>query len=397
MLQVVIKRNRGSVHAPSEQLLEVVTPRTNAALISPAENMCGALTLHTATPGGGAVALEIVADGERSRFLVRTDTKTQQHQLRGQVAAAYPQATLRSLEPASLPGGDPLRVGPHEQIACYTMVLRAGDYLPIRTFQDRDLDADSGSAQVDPVLGVLGALDDLPAGWRALCQLVLLEPAPKNWARAYQRMALQNPVSAERSSTSNAGTSLSSLITIFGLGLSAVVGLNAWNAWQRGDWGALVLTTAGLAGAIGLALAVYLRFFRRELHDPRLVQEKLCREACRAEVRLAIISPSHASLAAVQARLERLAAAYRPFALAAGNSFVARPVRSALPDLRVLAPLARVCLLNTRELAGLWHLPQAADDVQFVERTTARRRLPLPSTVAFGPSGEGCKIGSSEH
>jgi hypothetical protein len=128
---------------------------------------------------------------------------------------------------------------------------------------------------VDPVLGVLGALDDLPAGWRALCQLVLLEAAPKNWARAYQRMALQNPVSAERSGTSNAGTSLSSLITIFGLGLSAVVGLNAWNAWQCGEWGALVLTTAGLAGAIGLALAVYLRFFRRELHDPRLVQEKL--------------------------------------------------------------------------------------------------------------------------
>jgi hypothetical protein len=31
-----------------------------------------------------------------------------------------------------------------------------------------------------------------------------------------------------------------------------------------------------------------------------------------------------------------------------------------------------------RELAGLWHLVQSSDDVAFVERTTARRRLPLP-------------------
>jgi hypothetical protein len=77
-----------------------------------------------------------------------------------------------------------VRVGPLEQIAGCNMVLRAGNHLPIRTFQDRDLDADGGSAQTDPVLGILGALNDVPAGWRALSQIVLLEPAPANWARA---------------------------------------------------------------------------------------------------------------------------------------------------------------------------------------------------------------------
>src|SRR5262249_48014764 len=46
----------------------------------------------------------------------------------------------------------------------------------------------------------------------------------------------------------------------------------------------------------------------------------------------------------------------------------------------------------TRELAGLWHLPQADADVPLVERTTARRRLPLPGTV-----GGGCRIGHSAH
>src|SRR5258707_2278664 len=170
MLNVHIKRTIGRPGVPAQQLLEVVTPRTNAALISPAEHLCGSLTLQTRGPGGGPVALEIVADGERSRFLVRTASELQQRQLRGQVGAAYPQAALRPLEWATLPSGDPVQIGPHEQIIGYTMALRVGDHLPIRTFQDRDLDADAGAAQTDPVLGVLGAMDGLPAGWRAVSQ-----------------------------------------------------------------------------------------------------------------------------------------------------------------------------------------------------------------------------------
>ena len=63
----------------------------------------------------------------------------------------------------------------------------------------------------------------------------------------------------------------------------------------------------------------------------------------------------------------------------------------------MLAPLDRPTLLNVRELAGLWHLPQADDDVVFVERTTARRRLPLPSAVAPATDGTACRIGVSAH
>jgi hypothetical protein len=397
MFRLVVKRNRRRWPAPAEQLLEVITPRTNAALITPAENLVGSISLHTTSPDGGPVALEIVADGERSRFFVRSEKRAQQRQLQAQIGAAYPQATLRSLDPSSTLSGDPLRVGSDERMACCTLALRDGDHLPIRTFHDRELDADSGATQVDPVLGILRALDDLPTGWRALSQLVLIEPAPRNWARAYQRLALQNPVTAERSGTTNRGTSLTSLISLFGLGLAAVVVLNAWTAWQRGDWAAIVVPIAGLVFASALATALYLRLVRRDLHDPRLVQDKLSREACRVELRLAVIAPNHASPATVRGRLERLVAAYRPYALAAGNSLVSKKVRAVGADLRVLAPLGGCSLLNVRELAGLWHLPQAADDVPFVERTTARRHLPLPATVGFQSSGEGCRIGRSEH
>src|SRR5215467_4308867 len=109
MLRLVVKRN--ATPAPAEQLLEVITPRTNAALITPAENLCGSLSLHTTTPGGGPVALEIVADGERSRFFVRTASTSGLRQLQGQIGAAYPQATLRLLNAESMLAGDPLYVG----------------------------------------------------------------------------------------------------------------------------------------------------------------------------------------------------------------------------------------------------------------------------------------------
>ena len=311
MLHVRIRRNRGATRGPAEHLLEVVTPRTNTALISPAEHLCAGLSVDTGAPGGGPVALEIVADGERCRFLVRAQSEPQLRRLTGQLGAAYPQAALRSLDWASLSAGDPLQIGPSEQVTRYVMGLRAGDHLPIRTFQDRDLDADAGSAQADPGLGVLGAMQGLAPGWRMVSQLVLLEPAPANWARAYQRLALEHPISAERQGRGDMGTSLSSIISMFGLGAGALIGLNVWSAWQRDDWGTVALLTVGLMAAAGLGLAAYLRFGRRQLHDPRLVQEKLKREACRAELRLAVIAPAHAARPDVQACLDRLAAANR--------------------------------------------------------------------------------------
>ncbi|HTD77416.1 MAG TPA: hypothetical protein VK898_07260, partial [Chloroflexota bacterium] len=177
-----------------------------------------------------------------------------------------------------------------------------------------------------------------------------------------------------------------------------LVGSSASEAWSRGDWFlGLVLVFGAFAVIVGSI--VVLRWLRkRELVDPRLVQAKLSRDACAVELRLAAIAPIVADAGALQARLDRLVAAYRPFALATGNALVPRPVRgSAADDLRVLAPLGRPNLLNVRELAGLWHLPQSGDDVLFLERTTARRRLPLRSTVAPAADGTGCRIGVSSH
>jgi len=379
---------------PAEHVLEVVTPRTNTARLSSAEHLFGTL-VPRGQRSPEPISLEIVGDTERRRFLVRTTNDRGLGNIAGQLGAAYPQAVLRPFQSATFPTGDPVRVGPDEQVATATLRLRAGHHLPLRTFDDRELDAHGDSVQSDPLLGILGALADLPGGWRAISQLIVLAPAPHDWARVYERLALERPLDQER--RTDTGPSLMGPLALLGLiGLYAV-GSSASESWSSGDWFFTLQLVFGALAAIVGSIVILRWLRRRELVDPRLVQAKLSRDACTVELRLAVIAPVFADVDALGTRLDRLASAYRPFALATGNSLVPRRITGAADDLRVLAPLDRPALLNVRELAGLWHLPQAGDDVVFVERTTARRRLPLRHTVTSGADGTGCRIGVSAH
>jgi len=399
MLMVPLRRRpTRAVAEPAQELLEIVTPRTNAAVVTPAEHLCGALAIGegTRSPEGATVSLEIVGDHRGRRFLARALSASERRDLVGQLGAAYPQAALRPVPVEE----DPAPVRPGEQVAACTLVLRHPPYLPLRTFRDDEVDA-TRAVQADPVLGILGAMGDLPTGWRTLSQLVL-RPAPADWSRSYIRLGLEHPLAAERQ-TGSADTSLGSVFAVLALLLLAGAGLQA-AAWYRArDWAHLAALVAAALGLVGLIVLVIRTRRPGPLHDPKLVQDKLRRDARLAELRLAVLAPATAPREEVQARLGRLVAAYRPFTLAAGNALVPRSVdpRRGAPDLRVLGPLAGgmrdLPILNVRELAGLWHLPQALDDVPLVERTTARRRLPLPTTVAPVPGGRGCPIGVSAH
>src|SRR6266851_2246986 len=374
-----MRRLNGPIHGLAEHVLEVVTPRTNAARLSSAEHLFGALVPRgERTPE--PVSLEIVGDAEQRRFLARATSAQELRRIAGQLGAAYPQAVLRSFHSATFPTGDPVQVGPDEQVAAATLRLRAGDHLPLHTFDDRELDTHGDSVQVDPLLGIVGALADVPKGWRAVSQLIVLAPARHDWARAFQRLALERPLEQER--RVDTGPSLVGPLALLGLIGLYLAGSGAGDARSRGDWPWVLELVLGTLVVIIGSIVVLRWLRRRELVDPRLVQAKLSRDACVVELRLAVVAPAFANADLVQARLDCLVAAYRPFALATGNSLVPRPVARGADDLRVLAPLGRPTLLNVRELAGLWHLPQASDDVVFLERTTARRRLPLKDTVA---------------
>ncbi len=383
-MRIVVERRRAP--AGRTELVEVVTPRTNAATITPAENLLAAISL--AEPFG----LEIAATGTARWFLARAGSGAMRCHLESQLAVAYPQAEIRRLDLEQYPGLDPAGLGPDEQAAACALTLRAPQYLPLRTFRDAEIEA-VRSAQADPVLGILGAMDDLPEGWRALAQLVL-RPAPDDWCRGYLRLAVEHPLASERTAA-QADTSLTSVFLMAGLLGAGTLAFQGYQWYALRDWLHLGLLAGGvLAGTPG-AIWLLKRLSDRPIYDVRLVQEKVSRIAYVSQIRLAVFAPAQVPGVEVESRLQRLVAAYRQFSLAAGNGLVPRRLDLRNRDLRALAPLplARACpVLNTRELAGLWHLPQAQADVPLLERTTARQRLPLPVTVA-----RGCRVGVSTH
>ena len=367
------------------ELLEIVTPRTNAAIVTPVENLLAAIALSE------PFSLEIAATETTRRFLARAQSPAMRRHLTEQLAVAYPQAELRPLDTECLPDLDPARRAPDEQAAICTLRLRRPPYLPLRTFGDAEIDADR-RAQADPVLGILGALADLPVGGRGLAQLVL-RPAPEDWCNPYLRLAIERPLAAERAATqTGAGGGAAPLAALL---VAGVLGLQGYHWYAAHAWLHLSLLATGVVTG-GSSLAwLWRRFTDRPTYDPALVREKVSRPAFQTELRLAVFAPAAATRQHAQARLDRLVSAYRQFTLAAGNSFVACRQDPGRRDLCTLAPLGSRRMqpvLTTRELAGLWHLPQAQADVPLLERTTARRRLPLPADVAGG-----CHIGVSSH
>ncbi|MBV9542832.1 MAG: hypothetical protein JOY61_00455, partial [Chloroflexi bacterium] len=350
-----------------------MTPRTNVAALTSAENLFAGLAL--AEP----FSVELAADSTRRRFVVRACGERMRHHLASQLAAAYPQAELRSVGPDL----DPARARSGERAMGCVLQLRASAYLPIRTFNDTELDAQR-SAQADPLLGILGALGDLPPGWRGISQ-ALLQPAPEDWCRDFQRYAVQHPLEHERLPRPTETPALG--IGFLSVALAMIfLALQAYAWYRAGTWLQLITLACG-APLIGFAIWKVRQKLRPTVYDMDLVREKVTRIAYRVELRLAIFGPPDASDGALEARLQRCAAAYRHFNLAAANGFRIANLGRPRASLAELAPVGRgtgLAILTTRELAGLWHLPHAVDDIPLVERTTARHWLPLPETVASG-------------
>src|SRR5205823_1896153 len=117
-------------------------------------------------------------------------------------------------------------------------------------------------------------------------------------------------------------TSLPGLWLLVGLLVVVLLGQQAYAWFVAGQWLPLAQALLGL-GAAGLAAACVRRWLARPVYDMALVREKLSSSAFQAELRLAVIGPPAADAAELQARLERLVAAYRAYNVAAGNGFVA--------------------------------------------------------------------------
>jgi hypothetical protein len=381
-MRLTVSRRQKPCPSRNAHVVEIVAPRTNAAALTSAENFFASVALDE------PFSLDLASDSSRRQFVIRAATERVRNQVLSQLSAAYPQADFRELSAEQ----DPAEQRDGEQMAACTLGLRSPAYLPLRTFTDLDVDGER-AAQADPVLGILSALGDLPSGWRGLSQLVLLR-VEEDWCREYQRLSVQHPLEHER--VARPTESVGPMLAFFAVMLGAlVIGSQAYLLARAAEWTELTLLLSASASVLLAVLWLVRRVVRPRLYDMELVREKLTRAACRAEIRLVVYAPAGVSPGLVRSQLERLVTAYRRFNLAAANGFVKRRARPNFADLRVpvaWSPRRKLAILSTLELAGVWHLPHAAADVALLERTTARRWLPLPSLVA-----DGCAIGTSRH
>src|SRR5260221_10585392 len=113
---------------------------------------------------------------------------TQRH-LADQVQARYPQAIIRQLAKAH----DPLSLREGETVSVVELRGGSAAYLLLRALRARELLQEGA----DPLLGILGVFNHLPAPMRVVTQLALI-PALPAWSRPYRRKSVEHPLEQER-------------------------------------------------------------------------------------------------------------------------------------------------------------------------------------------------------
>ncbi len=313
-----------SVARNEEVLASVMVPRvTSTRDITVLETAMQGLALDDRHP----VALELAATASSRHFLLRATSAMSQRHLADQVQARYPQAIIR---PVGDPD-DPLVLREGETASAVELRAGAEAYLPLRAFRERELLQEGA----DPLLGIMGVFNHLPATMRVVTQLALV-PAPPTWSQPYRRKSVEHPLEQERMRVrrelSGVQTNGPSTFQLVGMGLLVALLLVWWRFQRQLD--ALIpswLLQAGqsllhgktpqvspahlaalvIGGFVALVTLFCLAFVVMQMrnrlgsspmYDMRLVDEKTARPAYRVRLRLFVFSAETSTMQAHHTR-----------------------------------------------------------------------------------------------
>jgi len=306
-------------------LASVIVPRTSSTRdITVLETAMQGLAQDARHP----VALELAATASSRQFLLRATSGMSQRHLADQVQARYPQAIIRPLTQQD----DPLVLKEGEMVSAVELRAGAAAYLPLRSLRERELLQEGA----DPLLGILGVFNHLPAHMRVVAQLALI-PASPTWSRPYRRKSVEHPLEQERlrarRELSTVQANSPGTLQLVGMGVLVAL-LLLWLRFKR-QLNALIpswllqaglsllhgktpqltsahLTTLDIGGVVALAalfclafviLQVKNRLGTSPMYDMRLVDEKTARPAYRVRLRLFIFSTEAGATPANPTRL----------------------------------------------------------------------------------------------
>ena len=356
-------------------LLAVTPPRTGERTLLGVENLLQSIAVPE------PFSLELAGDMDGVTLMTRC---LDDQVVRGQLAAHYPQARIRKVDP----GDDPLRMSEGEQAWSITLRADGPEYVPLRTFRDDDL-LDPGS---DPLIALMGALSALNEGERVVARLMLRSLGP-DWSQAHMDKAHKRPGMEPREPAYTFQTKPLQMdgITMAVLGIGALAALKGYLWVQDGEiWKAALL---GVGTALGLAAGGWAwwrwKKARNRVEDPILIQEKVSRIAFDAEIQVTAVLPDDTGQQRAGELLGPVAAAYRHFDNPAGARFKVGRVRPTVPDPSMLHPagpglFGARSVLGVREVAALWHPPGAGDETPLVERSGSRGLIPSARGIRGG-------------
>jgi len=305
-------------------LASVIVPRTSSTRdITVLETAMQGLAQDARHP----VALELAAMASSRQFLLRATSAMSQRHLADQVQARYPQASIRPLTQQD----DPLALREDESVSAVELRAGAAVYLPLRAFRERELLQEGA----DPLLGILGVFNHLPAHMRVVTQLALI-PASPTWSRTYRRKSVEHPLEQERLRARREFSTVQAngpgTLQLVGMGMLVAL-LLVWLRFKR-QLDALIpswLLQAGLSllqgktpqltsaqltmveiggvvsfialfGLAFIAMQIRNRLGTSPMYDMRLVDEKTARPAYRVRLRLFVFSAEASTVQAHHTR-----------------------------------------------------------------------------------------------
>lgn len=369
---------------PKTILLAVAPPKTGERTMLGVENMLASISVPE------PFSLELAGNAHGVTLMARC---TEGSVVKQRLAAHYPQAAIHEVHPHE----DPMLLQEGEQAWSTTLRLRGPEFLPLRTFHDRDL-LDQGS---DPIIALIGSLSNLDAGERVSARLQL-QSLGTNWSQHHREHAptRRGPEPNAPPYTYHTRPLQMDGLALAALGGAALIGLQSY-LWIQDDqaWKAALLT-AGAASAAALAGWIHWRAQKKRrtdrMHDPRLIEEKTSRAAFDARLELTAVLSTHGRRERADELLSNIAAAYQHYDNPAGARFQRGRVHSTIPTTTAepprQRPFQRRNVLGVREAAALWHPPGAADDLPLIERSGPRTILP---SARSGQSG--AHVGHANH
>ncbi len=316
LLQTPRQRQVGVESLPPEAgAARVMARGVSRRSLSALQQTMATLALDARQP----VALEIARDEQGMHFQLRASAPQASTHLVAQMQALYPQSQMRWLSARH----DPLRLERDEALTVVELAVRGRPYLSLATPDERlwyrSGNGPQASSGDDPLLAVVGALQAVPPGMRAIAQLALV-PASAQWSRPYRRKAVEHPLEPERErerrqERQHGGPSMGLLVALALLivlallwrrfGTMALPLLPQWVRQDvllalRGRLPALsssqLMQVAGVLALLFVLVFLASRLWNRvqgqrhaALYDQRAVGEKTKQVAYRARLRLLVI------------------------------------------------------------------------------------------------------------